>query len=399
MIAILSKIIGLPSYLLIFLFGVSCALLFIYIFLRVFVLNNVVSENADQTLRSLIPKDVNHPLMKSQDLQAMDTSAAKVEKLENRITELEAKTKKDAEIIEQYKQIHNISLGDKNAIKKLVIICGVVCRRVTEGRKPAHLDFAFAILNMSLLKISVDSIGGHILYYEDGSAYTPKLEPRLEINQAHNLGFRQTGHIVVQQNFQTEAEANYLLNGPIDTIFLLKTLNINVTGEGLESTSLDADIGVKKDEIWFNHNESYFFSSGMAAQNARAELENLKAQYDLLYEKGSKESQKCANNIKEISIAYGKVEKLHDLLNRQNAKPFPISVLECLSAEIYSYLGLCSKDSGITVKGSCPELPANSDLIDEQRKWLKDCSLKLLQLIQEQRQKLSTALEITIKDK
>ena len=175
------------------------------------------------------------------------------------------------------KRLHRFAVGDKKEIKNLVKVCGVQCRKMAEGREPVHLDFTFAILNMSLFKISVDSIDGHIIYHESGNAYIPKLAPRLETNEARDLTFRQTGHFVVQQNFLTEAEADYILKGPIDTIFSLKTLKITVTGEGLESNLLNTDFTVKKDDKWLDYNESYFFSSGIAARNSNVEITSGKA--------------------------------------------------------------------------------------------------------------------------
>lgn len=171
-------------------------------------------------------------------------------------------------------RLHRYTLGDKDEIKNLVVICGVLCRRASEGREPVHLDFTFSILNMSLFQISVDSIDEFITYHESGNAYRPKLAPRLESNKARNLTFRQTGHFVVQQDFLTEAEANYILNGPIDTIFSLNSLKITVSGDELEPTLLNTDIMVKKDDSWLNYHESYFFSSGIAARNAHIEPDN-----------------------------------------------------------------------------------------------------------------------------
>ena len=186
-------------------------------------------------------------------------------------------------------QLHQIQVDDKKEIKNLVKVCGVLCRRMAEGRQPVRLDFIFSILNMSLFNVSIDSIDGHITYHEEGDAYRPKLPPRLENSGARNLTFRRTGQFIIQQYFLTDAEADYILNGPKDTIFSLNTLKITVSGEGVEPTLLNNDIMVKRDDKWLDYHESYFFSSGMLAQSAGIELEieiaALKAERDLLKSK------------------------------------------------------------------------------------------------------------------
>lgn len=234
------------------------------------VILNLVRKALDR--RSQLPEEIRDELPHNQQQADAD-----VEKLNDRITTLEQqKAALETEVCPD-KRLHRFGVEDKQDIKNLVRICGVLCRKVAEGREPVHLDFTFAILNKSLFQISVDSIEGYITFYESGNAYKPKLLPRIEGNKTRNLSFRQTGHFVVQQDFLTEAEANYVLNTP-DTIFHLNSLKITIIGDEIEPTALNSDIHVKNESQWLDYNEIYFFSSGMLAQNAGTKLTELKAE-------------------------------------------------------------------------------------------------------------------------
>src|SRR5438876_1014493 len=90
--------------------------------------------------------------------------------------------------------------------------------------------------NMSLYDISVDSIDGTIGFYLDGEAYTPKLKPRLEEKEkALNVGFRRNGYFVIEQNFETDDERNYVLKTPAEsTTFSFIALTITFKGDDIE---------------------------------------------------------------------------------------------------------------------------------------------------------------------
>jgi hypothetical protein len=178
-------------------------------------------------------------------------------------------------------RLHGLKLGDKSELRNLVKICGVQYKAVIEGNVPAHLEFMFSVLNISLYTISVESVGGYISFFRCGNGiiYKPKLDPRLEGNKAQSLGFRRTGHFVIQQYFLNPDEREYILKAPAGSTFFLKTLEIKIIGDELEPTLLNTyEINLEPHEgygVWLDYNERYFFSSGTAAQKAQEERQEL----------------------------------------------------------------------------------------------------------------------------
>jgi hypothetical protein len=239
-------------------------------------LNEAIRKKATQlneTHRQLTQSEIE----KDDVRRALETAESERDNLKKERDGLETERNQLSESLEPMNQLQ---IGDKSEVKNLVLVCGVLCRKATEG--PAHLDFTFSILNMSLYVISVESIEGYIGFHRDAILYKPKVPPRLESNSARNVAFRKTGHFLIEQHFLTEGETDYVLNAPKDSIHSLRPLKIIVTGDGLEPTQLaDLDkIFVKQDDDpWLNHDERYFFSSGIAAQKAKEEIDNLKAAF------------------------------------------------------------------------------------------------------------------------
>jgi hypothetical protein len=170
------------------------------------------------------------------------------------------------------KRLHQTKIEDKNQIDDLVIVCGIRYQEHQEGNAPAHIEFVFCVLNMSLIPVSVESVEGHITYFIDGEFYSAKLPPTLELEQnASNLGFRQPGWFKVQQDFKTEGEAKHLLNAPPDTtLFQFSAIKIRVVGEDCSMTLNTANISVKKkDSQWLQREEIDFVLASFAEEQRR----------------------------------------------------------------------------------------------------------------------------------
>ena len=73
------------------------------------------------------------------------------------------------------KLLHQTKIEDKNRLDDLVTLCLVRYQKIQEGHAPAHIEFVFQILNMSLLPVSVESLDGHVTYHIDGELYSAKL--------------------------------------------------------------------------------------------------------------------------------------------------------------------------------------------------------------------------------
>lgn len=178
------------------------------------------------------------------------------------------------------KELHQTKIEDSSQINNLVIVSLVRYQKVQEGNAPAHIEFVFSILNMSLIPVSVDSLEGHITYFIDGEFYSAKLPPTLELKEkASNLGFRQSGWFKVQQDFKTEGEANHLLNAsPDTTLFQFNSLNIRVLGDGCSMTVDTTNVSFKKrDYQWAQRDEIDFILTRLANEERKQKaLEKLK---------------------------------------------------------------------------------------------------------------------------
>lgn len=165
------------------------------------------------------------------------------------------------------KQLHRTKIEDKSQLDGSVIVCGVRYQEHQEGNAPAHIEFVFSILNMSLFPVSVDSVDGHITYFIDAEFYTAKLPPTLELKQnASNLAFRQPGWFKVQQDFKTEGEANHLLNAPPNTtLFQFNSLKIRVVGQDCSVTLNTSNVSfMKRDRQWLQRDEIDFVLASAA---------------------------------------------------------------------------------------------------------------------------------------
>jgi hypothetical protein len=171
-------------------------------------------------------------------------------------------------------QLHQTKIADKDQIGHLVIVCAVRYQKVQEGHAPAHIEFVFCILNMSLYPMSVESIDGHITYFIDGEFYPAKLLPTLELKEkASNLGFRQPGWFKVQQDFKTEGEADLMLNAlPDTTLFQFNSLNVKVSGGGSSMFLNTSNVSFRKrDNQWNQSDEMDFIFASMGDQKTTIE--------------------------------------------------------------------------------------------------------------------------------
>lgn len=263
-------------------------------------------------------------------------------------------------------RVAEILIADKTTIKDLVMVCGIQYREIAKGREPAHLDFAFGILNMSLYSVSVESIDGHINFHIDGEMYTPRLPPRIETktNEARNLSFRRTGYFVIQQPFETEMERDYLLNASPNSYFYFNALKITLTGADLKSTELKTDMSFsKKDGQWLAHYEGYFVHAGLGDQ---------KLAFD-----------RRVKNIEKLSRVYGRGEQL--LLAFNNDRPSVGSLkqwAEMLRKVLYECYGLSGESKFDDNRGYNVEVP---EAESEHSNWLYATWQRLEDLIQEER--------------
>lgn len=161
------------------------------------------------------------------------------------------------------KALHQTKIEDKNEIHRLVVVSAVRYQEVQEGNAPAHIEFVFCIVNMSLISVSVESLEGHITYFIDGQFYPAKLPPTLEQKEkATNLGFRHPGWFKVQQDFKTEAEGKFLLNSPPDTtLFQFNSLKIKAAGEECSMTLDTSNVSFKKRETQWTQPDYIAFTS------------------------------------------------------------------------------------------------------------------------------------------
>lgn len=263
-------------------------------------------------------------------------------------------------------RVAEILIADKTKTKDLVMVCGIRYQAVIKGREPAHIDFTFGILNMSLYNVSVASVAGHIDFQIDGEMFTPQLPPKIEgkTHAARNLGFRSTGSFVIQQYFETDAERDYLLNASANSYFYFNALKITLTGDDLEATTLRTDMAFsKKDGQWLAYYEGYFLHAGLGDQ---------KLAFD-----------RRVKNIEKLSRVYGRAEQL--LLAFNGDKP-SVGALkqwaEMLKKVLYECYGLSGESKFDDNRGYSVEVP---EAESEQSNWLYATWQRLEDLIQEER--------------
>jgi hypothetical protein len=234
------------------------------------------------------------------------------------------------------KTLHQTKIEDKNQIGHLVIVCGVRYQKVQEGHAPAHIEFVFCILNMSLIPVSVESIDGHITYFIDGEFYSAKLPPTLELKEnASNLGFRQPGWFKIQQDFKTEGEANLLLNAPHDTtLFQFNSLKIRVSAEDCSMTLDTSHVSFKKrDNQWTQSDEIAFVS----AEEQRKIIESS----DAALREIARMDREAVEQVVFASVRtvdFSELEsdgRLHFLFDIFNGSLYPVSLSAHLSGWVY----------------------------------------------------------------
>lgn len=271
------------------------------------------------------------------------------------------------------KQLAHITLADKSQIESLVMVCGVRYQAVIEGRKPAHIDFAFAILNMSLHSVSVDAVSGHVTFYIDGEPSHPKLHPTIEENKARDIAFRRDGFFVLRQDFETELERDYYLNVAPDSIFFFNSLKVTLTIEGGQSANLKtADISFRKSEgQWLAYYEGYFIHANFGDQKLAL--------------------ARRVHNIASLSEIHGRGQQL--LIDFRDGRP-SVAVLkqwsERLKKSLYKCYGL-SGENKFSDRGYSVEVPNEES---EQSNWLYMTCLRVEDLIKEESPKSESLLSI-----
>jgi len=186
------------------------------------------------------------------------------------------------------KRLHQTKIDDRNAMRDLVIVCGIQYRRIAEGREPAHVVFAFVVLNISLHDVSVVSVEGYVHFTLEGESYQAELPPKLKQKEkASNFGFRRTAYFEIRQDFETDREADYVLDAK-EAVFQFSTLKIKVDGDSVDSFYLNTEIGfTKKDGKWVTHDDAGDFAFVGIAE-ASAEVRRLEV--ELEREKSARES-------------------------------------------------------------------------------------------------------------
>jgi hypothetical protein len=273
------------------------------------------------------------------------------------------------------KQLAHITLADKSQIENLVMVCGVRYQAVIEGRKPAHIDFAFAILNMSLHSVSVDAISGYVTFHIDGEPSKPKLQPIIDKNEARNVAFRRDGFFVIRQDFETELERDYYLNAAPDSSFYFNSLKITLTIEGRQSANLKtADISFRKTEgQWLAYYEGYFIHANFGDQKIAL--------------------ARRVHNIANLSEIHGRGQQL--LVDFRDGRP-SVAVLrqwsERLKKTLYKCYGL-SGENKFSDRGYSMEVPLEES---EQSNWLYMTCLRVEDLIKEESPQSERLLPLSI---
>ncbi len=179
------------------------------------------------------------PNQTAQELQAIKTSAAAVEKLENRITELEAKTEQDAEIIEQSKTrieelekesqilktaedfqknqltwhkaksqwLHEAAEKEREKIGKFVVVERCTVSLDSLSIEAPYIVFDFHVFNGSVYKVSVvDSVSGFIKFKG-----APLDKPaRIINNQMENCPLGERNYFRIRQSVFTDEDHAYI---------------------------------------------------------------------------------------------------------------------------------------------------------------------------------------------
>jgi hypothetical protein len=183
------------------------------------------------------------------------------------------------------KQLHQIRINDKNAIKKWVKVCFVRCEPHIDvpNDERQFVDFRFCIVNLSLFEVSIESVLGYITFIKVALDEAIKLEGALKLEKnerALNRGFRSEGWFTVRQ-YLPDYQVRAVAGAPKESIFYFHNLKILISGEGFDPVDLDVPAQVQKGISWNAQDAAaeYVFVSEAERQ---AKIRELQVERDLL---------------------------------------------------------------------------------------------------------------------
>lgn len=233
--------------------------------------------------------------------------------------------------------LHDLKLGDKDAIKKWVKVCFVRCEphiNVT-GDERQFVDFRVCILSLSLVEVSIEPVSGYITFikappYEEAIRLDGKL--KLEKNErALNQGFRSEGWFIVRQ-YIPDYQVGIVAAGNNQSTFYFQNLDIMITGEGFDPVRLDMPAQVQKGNPWTTNFETDFVFADVAL--LRSQIKYLQTNYSSRMDR-----------IEWLSEVIGRANGLERVY--QDPQFIPLEHMKALALEINEAIQKCYGDKSL----------------------------------------------------